>query len=69
MNLFSLRPTLRLNMAVFEAKYRKDTKDIKPLSRGDRYMVRAYVVNLLREEMRQIDVPLLPYMVKKHHIH
>jgi hypothetical protein len=69
MNLFMVRPMLRLNMTLFEAKYRNDTGDSKPLSRQDVIEMRAYVVGALRRELENLNGPLLPYMVMRYPVH
>ena len=69
MNLFTLRPMLRLNMTLFEAKYRIDTRDREPLSRQDRIQMRAYVVDQIRQELENLNGPLMPYMVMRYPVH
>ncbi len=69
MNLFMLRPMLRLNMTLFEAKYRIDTRDREPLSRQDRIQMRAYVVDQVRQQLENLNGPLMPYMVMRYPVH
>ncbi len=69
MNLFTLRPMLRLNMTLFEAKYRIDTRDRAPLSRQDRIQMRAYVVDQVRQQLENLNGPLMPYMVMRYPVH
>jgi len=68
-NLFMLRPMLRLNMTLFEAKYRIDTRDREPLSRQDRIQMRAYVVDQVRQQLENLNGPLMPYMVMRYPVH
>ena len=69
MKFFHMRPALRLNMALFEAKYRKDTKDKTPLSREDRQWIRSLAIGVLRQEIEALGVPPLPSMFRGPSIH